>query len=175
MVIMAGLSTLGRARRNNGESGRGPGVHGDLQLWSDRARGRRRPVGSEKSPGPDAGTDAPATASSALPGWDENCRRAGHRLAVVTDVINADNCGRTVSTARASAWPSSTPVLRRSLVSTATGKLINGADLSFDSQSDPTRYLDAYGHGTHMASIIAGNDGRGVASAASRRERTSST
>jgi serine protease AprX len=36
--------------------------------------------------------------------------------------------------------------------------LVNGPDLSFDSQSDSTRYLDAYGHGTHMAGIISGRD-----------------
>jgi len=38
-------------------------------------------------------------------------------------------------------------------------KLVYGPDLSFDSQNDATRYLDGYGHGTAIASIIAGNDG----------------
>ena len=38
------------------------------------------------------------------------------------------------------------------------GKVINGPDLSFDSQNDNVRYLDEYGHGTHMAGIIAGHD-----------------
>ncbi|HEY7024106.1 MAG TPA: S8 family peptidase [Candidatus Limnocylindrales bacterium] len=38
------------------------------------------------------------------------------------------------------------------------GRLINGPDLSFDSQSATTRYVDGYGHGTHMASIIAARD-----------------
>jgi serine protease AprX len=38
-------------------------------------------------------------------------------------------------------------------------KVINGPDLSFDSQFPSLQYLDAYGHGTHMASIIAGRDG----------------
>jgi serine protease AprX len=39
------------------------------------------------------------------------------------------------------------------------GKVVYGPDLSFDSQ-DPTKaYLDGYGHGTAIASIIAGNDG----------------
>ncbi len=38
----------------------------------------------------------------------------------------------------------------------AAGKVVYGPDLSFDSQDDKTRYLDGYGHGTHLAGIIAG-------------------
>src|ERR1700738_1036866 len=34
-------------------------------------------------------------------------------------------------------------------------KVFNGPDLSFDSQSSSSRYVDGYGHGTHMAGIIA--------------------
>ena len=37
-------------------------------------------------------------------------------------------------------------------------KVLDGPDLSFDGQSADTRYLDGYGHGTHMAGIIAGED-----------------
>jgi serine protease AprX len=40
----------------------------------------------------------------------------------------------------------------------ATAKIINGPDISFDSQSSSLQSLDGYGHGTHMASIIAGRD-----------------
>jgi serine protease AprX len=38
-------------------------------------------------------------------------------------------------------------------------KLLNGPDLSFDSQDPATAYVDNFGHGTAMAGIIAGDDG----------------
>jgi len=38
------------------------------------------------------------------------------------------------------------------------GKVINGPDLSFESQAANLRYLDTFGHGTHMAGIMAGRD-----------------
>jgi serine protease AprX len=41
---------------------------------------------------------------------------------------------------------------------TTPGKVINGPDLSFESEAANLRYLDSFGHGTHMAGIIAGRD-----------------
>jgi len=41
---------------------------------------------------------------------------------------------------------------------TTPGKVVNGPDISFDSQFANLTYLDGYGHGTHMAGIIAGRD-----------------
>ncbi len=38
------------------------------------------------------------------------------------------------------------------------GQVVDGPDLSFDSQNPNLTHLDAYGHGTHMASLIVGRD-----------------
>jgi serine protease AprX len=38
------------------------------------------------------------------------------------------------------------------------GKIVYGPDVSIDSGNPDLRYLDSYGHGTHMAGIIAGRD-----------------
>ncbi|MEZ5215019.1 MAG: S8 family serine peptidase [Ilumatobacteraceae bacterium] len=40
----------------------------------------------------------------------------------------------------------------------APGKVVDAADVSFDTAFEEARYLDAFGHGTHMAGIIAGSD-----------------
>ncbi|MDJ0959607.1 MAG: S8 family serine peptidase, partial [Acidimicrobiia bacterium] len=41
---------------------------------------------------------------------------------------------------------------------TAPGKVINGPDLSFESQAPNMQYLDTFGHGTHLAGIMVGLD-----------------
>jgi serine protease AprX len=39
---------------------------------------------------------------------------------------------------------------------TGAGKVVDGPDLSFESQASNLTHLDSFGHGTHMAGIIAG-------------------
>jgi serine protease AprX len=39
-----------------------------------------------------------------------------------------------------------------------SGNVVNGPDLSFSSQTPSARYVDGFGHGTHMAGIIVGRD-----------------
>src|SRR3954447_17048120 len=44
----------------------------------------------------------------------------------------------------------------------ASGNVVNGPDLSFDSQDPTLTNNDGYGHGTHMASLIVGRDQAGT-------------
>lgn len=43
------------------------------------------------------------------------------------------------------------------------GQVVDGPDLSFDSQNSNLAHRDAYGHGTHMASLLVGRDAGAVA------------
>jgi serine protease AprX len=45
-----------------------------------------------------------------------------------------------------------------------SGNVVNGPDLSFDSQVPGLAHVDGFGHGTHLASIIAGRDAAGAPS-----------
>jgi serine protease AprX len=106
------------------------------------------------------GSGALATiASSAVPavplGYDAT---DGGSMSFITRAVGAQAMwdagvtGKGVDVALIDTGVAAVPGLNR------TGKVIFGPDLSFDSQSGSLPNVDANGHGTHMASIIAGTD-----------------
>ena len=163
---MSGLSHLTRARRSTVTVIAAVACTAILSVGTTAHAASDGRVVTEKAPVPVAELDAEGRVRT--PGWDETRGAPVTRLAIVNELINADKLwshgvdGSGIGVAVIDSGVAPVPGLD------GAGKLINGADLSFDSQSDSSRYLDAYGHGTHMASIIAGNDGtrrgfRGVA------------
>lgn len=73
----------------------------------------------------------------------------------VTDAWKAGYTGKGVDVALIDSGVARVPGL-------TSGNLVDGPDLSFESQYVDARYRDTFGHGTHMASIIAGRDAVGT-------------
>ena len=139
-----GVSRAGQVMAAPRCAGARRGVDGALGLGAHdgagRVRGRRRRRGCPDEPAA-AGAFNPATDTGSLysisrivranSAWQAGCTRQGG--------------GRRPDRQRRVPVPGLT-----------SGNVVNGPDLSFDSQKPNLANLDGYGHGTHMASIIVG-------------------
>ena len=94
-------------------------------------------------------------------GWDEDATTPPVYMDIVNDAVSAKSMWK----AGYDGSGVDVAVIDTGMVPVqgldASGKVVSGPDLSFESQSPEHRNLDGYGHGTHMAGIIAGNDGSG--------------
>jgi serine protease AprX len=99
-----------------------------------------------------AGT-TPALAALAPP--DTGTLSAIAQVVGATDAWRAGYTGKGVDVALIDSGVAKVPGL-------TSGNVVYGPDLSFDSQVAGRQYTDGYGHGTHLASIIAGRDVAGT-------------
>ena len=108
--------------------------------------------------------DAPVrlAASTYDPMTDVNSLYSMQLNTSVRDLFS-DTTGRGVDVALIDSGVSPVPGLT-AVNSDGRAKLVYGPDLSPDSQSATTRNLDTFGHGTHLAGIIAGRDVTGPVS-----------
>ncbi|PPK92443.1 serine protease AprX [Kineococcus xinjiangensis] len=100
---------------------------------------------------------AAAPASASTLGYDPGHKGSLHHIAAAVgahDSYRAGFAGKGIGVALIDTGVTRVPGLN-------TGNVVNGPDLSFDSQDPNLAHLDGYGHGTHLASIIAGRDRAG--------------
>ena len=92
-------------------------------------------------------------------GWDDGATTPPVTLSQVASAIGADDMwgrgytGQGVGVAVIDSGVAPVQGL------TTPGKIVNGPDLSFESQVNGELHLDTYGHDTHITGIIAGDDG----------------
>ncbi len=109
------------------------------------------------------GTTTPTTTTTTVVGTGYNPSADSNSMLNITNAIGARTVwkptktnpgytGKGIGVALIDSGVSPVPGLD------GTGKLVHGPDLSFESQVPALQHLDTYGHGTHMAGIIAGHD-----------------
>jgi serine protease AprX len=94
---------------------------------------------------------SPAPAGAFNPATDTGSLYSIRRIVRANSAWQAGYTGKGVDVALIDSGVSPVPGL-------TSGNVVNGPDLSFDSQKPTLANLDGYGHGTHMASIIVGRD-----------------